>query len=100
MMIIPHHARRLLVRDRASSYPLLVHLQEGRLLAWLSLLYIVPSLGNLVLLYVLAFARVEGGAGAARWPGSRPYPPPSLPPPLPPQRIELRITARPGRAMR
>ena len=47
---------------------------------WLSLLCIIPSLGTLVLLYVLAFAewKVMPAPQAA-------YPPPYPPPPQPPQ---------------
>jgi hypothetical protein len=51
---------------------------------WLSLLCIVPSLGTLVLLYVLAFAqwKVMPIPQMAYVP---PYPQPPLPPQLPPQ---------------
>ncbi len=50
---------------------------------WLALLCIIPSLGTLVLLYVLAFAewRVVP-AQQAYWPPQPPYPPQ---PPVPPQ---------------
>lgn len=50
---------------------------------WLSLLCIIPSLGTIVLLYVLAFAdwKVVPAPLAAYPP---PYPPPP-PPPYPPQ---------------
>jgi hypothetical protein len=46
---------------------------------WLSLLCLIPSLGTLVLLYVLAFAewKVIPAPQAA-------YPPPYPPPPMPP----------------
>jgi len=49
---------------------------------WLSMLCLIPSLGTLVLLYVLAFAewKVVPAPQAAFPP---PYPPP--PPPYPPQ---------------
>ena len=49
---------------------------------WLSLLCIIPSLGTLVLLYVLAFAEWKGPAPLAAYPP--PYPPPPQPP-YPPQ---------------
>jgi len=50
---------------------------------WLALLCVVPSLGTLVLLYILAFAewKVVPSPQAAAFPP--PYPPP--PPPYPPQ---------------
>ncbi len=51
---------------------------------WLALLCILPSLGTLVLLYVLAFAEWKVvPAPQAAWPPQPPYPPPA--PPLPPQ---------------
>jgi uncharacterized membrane protein YhaH (DUF805 family) len=51
---------------------------------WLSLLCLIPSLGTLVLLYVLAFAdwKVIPAPMAAYPP---PYPPPPPPPPYTPQ---------------
>ena len=50
---------------------------------WLSLLCIMPSLGTLVLLYVLAFAEWKVvPAPQASWP-QPPYPQPPLPPPAP-----------------
>jgi hypothetical protein len=49
---------------------------------WLSLLCIIPSLGTLVLLYVLAFAEWKAPASLAAYPP--PYPPPPQPP-YPPQ---------------
>jgi hypothetical protein len=55
---------------------------------WLALLCIIPSLGTLVLLYVLAFAEWKVvPAPQAYWPPPQPYPPqPPYPqPPLPPQ---------------
>ena len=53
---------------------------------WLALLCIIPSLGTLVLLYVLAFAewKVVPAPQPAYWPPQPPYPPQ---PPLPPQRL-------------
>jgi len=50
---------------------------------WLSLLCIIPSLGTLVLLYVLAFAEWKvGPAPLAAYPPA--YPPPPQPP-MPPR---------------
>jgi hypothetical protein len=51
---------------------------------WLALLCLVPSLGTLVLLYILAFAdwKVAPSPQAGLYPP--PYPPPP-PPPYPPQ---------------
>ena len=58
-------------------------LKKAGFTPWLSLLCILPSLGTLVLLYVLAFAdwRVIP-ALHAYWPPQPPYPPQ---PPAPPQ---------------
>ena len=51
---------------------------------WLSLLCIVPSLGTLVLLYILAFAEWKVlPAPQAAYPPA--YPPPPQPPPYTPQ---------------
>jgi hypothetical protein len=51
---------------------------------WLSLLCLIPSLGTLVLLYVLAFAEWKViPAPMAGYPP--PYPPPPPPPPYTPQ---------------
>ena len=49
---------------------------------WLSLLCIIPSLGTLVLLYVLAFAEWKTPGTAVAY--QPPYPPPP-PPPYPPR---------------
>jgi len=50
---------------------------------WLSLLCLIPSLGTLVLLYVLAFA--DWKVVPALQPGYPPPYPPPPPPPYPPQ---------------
>lgn len=52
---------------------------------WLSLLCLIPSLGTLVLLYILAFAdwKVTPLTQQAGW--APPYPPQPPYPPLPPQ---------------
>ncbi len=51
---------------------------------WLSMLCVIPSLGTLVLLYVLAFSDWKVvPAPQAAWPPQPPYPP--QPPPFPPQ---------------
>ena len=53
---------------------------------WLSLLCIVPSLGTLVLLYILAFAQWKAvPAPQVAWVPQPPYPPQPPQPPLPPQ---------------
>jgi uncharacterized membrane protein YhaH (DUF805 family) len=53
---------------------------------WLALLCILPSLGTLVLLYVLAFAEWKVvPAPQAVWPPYPPVPPPPPAPPLSPQ---------------
>jgi len=55
---------------------------------WLALLCIVPNLGTLVLLYILAFADWKVvPAPQTFWPPQPPYPPPPSPqePPAPPQ---------------
>ena len=54
---------------------------------WLSLLCLVPSLGTLVLLYVLAFAewKVTPAPQAGLQPPYPPYPPTPPPPPYTPQ---------------
>lgn len=55
---------------------------------WLALLCIVPTIGLLVLLYVLAFADWKVvPAPQTYWPPQPPYPPPPYPPapPAPPQ---------------
>jgi hypothetical protein len=54
-------------------------LKKAGFTPWLSLLCIIPSLGTLVLLYVLAFAQWKVvPAPQAAWPQA-------VPPPLPPQ---------------
>jgi uncharacterized membrane protein len=54
---------------------------------WLSLVCIVPTLGTLVLLYVLAFAewKVMPVPPQAYWPPQPPYPPQPPAPPVAPQ---------------
>ncbi|HUA99904.1 MAG TPA: hypothetical protein VMA34_16340 [Terracidiphilus sp.] len=54
---------------------------------WLSLCCLLPTLGLLVLLYVLAFAdwKVAPLPPQAYWPPQPPPPPPVPPAPLPPQ---------------
>jgi hypothetical protein len=63
--------------------PCWIILKKAGFSPWLALLCIVPSLGTLVLLYVLAFAqwKVVPAPQVAFMPP--PYPPPQ--PPLPPQ---------------
>ena len=57
-------------------------LKKAGMSPWLSLLCILPSLGTLVLLYVLAFAewKVAPIPQTAWQPPQPPYPPPPLPP--------------------
>jgi len=63
--------------------PCWIILKKAGFTPWLALLCIVPSLGTLVLLYVLAFAQWKVvPAPQAAWP---PIPPPPPAPPLPPQ---------------
>ena len=52
----------------------LVHLQESRILPWLSLLNIIP-LGNLILIYVLAFADWKVMPAPQAMAAQPPYPP-------------------------
>jgi hypothetical protein len=51
---------------------------------WLSLLCLIPSLGILILIYVLAFAQWKV-VPAPQMAYPPPYPPPPVPPQLPPQ---------------
>jgi len=64
--------------------PCWIILKKAGFTPWLALLCIVPSLGTLVLLYVLAFAQWKVvPAPQAAWPPAIPPPPPQ--PPLPPR---------------
>jgi protein-S-isoprenylcysteine O-methyltransferase Ste14 len=59
-------------------------LKKAGLTPWLSMLCIIPSLGTLVLLYILAFTDWNVvPAPQPVWPPRPPYTPP--PPPFPPQ---------------
>ncbi len=56
-------------------------LRKAGMSPWLSLLCLFPSLGVLVLLYVLAFAEWKVvPAPQPGWPPQPPYPPPQYPP--------------------
>jgi uncharacterized membrane protein YhaH (DUF805 family) len=60
-------------------------LKKAGFTPWLSLLCLIPSLGTLVLLYVLAFSEWKGAPGPqAGWQPRPPYPPPPQGP-FPPQ---------------
>jgi flagellar basal body-associated protein FliL len=60
-------------------------LKKAGFTPWLSLLCLIPSLGTLVLLYVLAFSEWRvAPAPQAGWQPRPPYPPPP-PGPYPPQ---------------
>ena len=63
--------------------PCWIILKKAGFTPWLALLCIVPSLGTLLLLYILAFAQWKVvPAPQAAWP---PIPPPPPTPPLPSQ---------------
>ena len=64
--------------------PCWIILKKAGFTPWLALLCIVPSLGTLVLLYVLAFAQWKVmPVPQIAW--QPPVPPPQPAPPLPPQ---------------
>lgn len=63
-------------------------LKKAGFTPWLSLVCLIPSLGILVLLYILAFAEWKVvPAPQQGWAPPPPYPPPPYPPqpPIPPQ---------------
>jgi hypothetical protein len=80
MMFIPFFMMIMLISIVIVMVPCWFILKKAGFTPWLSLLCIVPSLGTLVLLYVLAFAewKVLPAPQAA-------YPPPYPPPPIPPR---------------
>jgi hypothetical protein len=83
MMIVPIMLIVFLVVVAVLMIPCWIILKKAGFTPWLALLCIVPSLGTLVLLYVLAFAQWKAvPAPRAAWP---PIPPPPPAPPLPPQ---------------
>jgi hypothetical protein len=60
-------------------------LKKAGFTPWLCLLCLIPSIGLLVLLYVLAFAEWKVvPAPQAGWQPTPPYPPPPQPPYMPP----------------
>lgn len=59
-------------------------LKKAGFTPWLSLLCIIPTLGTLVLLYVLAFAEWKV-APVPQYAWQPPIPPPPAPPAMPPQ---------------
>ncbi|MGB7264294.1 MAG: hypothetical protein WBC92_02200 [Terracidiphilus sp.] len=82
MMIIPIMFVGFLVVVALLMVPCWFILKKAGFSPWLSLLCIVPSLGTLVLLYVLAFGewKVVPVPQVAWQPPQPPYPPPPLPP--------------------
>lgn len=83
MMIIPMMMIGYVVVVALVMVPCWFILKKAGFSPWLSLLCIVPSLGTLVLLYILAFADWKViAAPQAMYPPAYPPPPP---PPYPPQ---------------
>ncbi len=82
MMIIPIMFVGFVVVVALLMVPCWFILKKAGFSPWLSLLCIVPSLGTLVLLYVLAFGewKVVPVPQVAWQPPQPPYPPPPLPP--------------------
>jgi len=87
MMIIPIIMVGYLVAVALLMIPCWFILKKAGFSPWLALLCIVPSLGTLVLLYVLAFAQWKVvPAPQPGWIAQPPMPPPYPPqPPLPPR---------------
>ncbi len=82
MAILPF---MILVGVAIVMVPCWLILKKAGFSPWLALLCVVPSLGTLVLLYVLAFADWKVvPAPQSYWPPQPPYPPPPYPP-APPQ---------------
>jgi hypothetical protein len=79
MAIIPLFGLFMLIGIAIVMIPCWFILKKAGFSPWLSLLCLIPSLGTLVLLYILAFAdwKVIPAPQAA-------YPPPYPPPPYPP----------------
>jgi hypothetical protein len=83
MMIVPLMLIGYLVVVVILIIPLWFICKKAGFTPWLSLLCIIPSLGTLVLLYVLAFAQWKVvPVPQTGWVPQPPYPPQ---PPLPPQ---------------
>jgi len=81
MAVIPLIGIFMLIGIAIVMIPCWFILKKAGFSPWLSLLCLIPSLGTLVLLYVLAFAewKVIPAPLAAGYPPS-PYPPPPQPP--------------------
>ncbi len=79
MMILPIMAAFYLIVVALVMVPCWFILKKAGFTPWLALLCILPSLGTLVLLYVLAFAEWK----VVPAPQLAAYPPP-VPPPYPP----------------
>ena len=97
MMIIPIMLVFYLIVIALVMVPCWFILKKAGFSPWLSLLCIVPSLGTLVLLYVLALPSGRW-CRCRKWPGSLPFRRPP-PPPLPPQVVRPHAPGRRG-AMR
>ncbi len=80
MMLIPMMMVGYIIVVALVMVPCWFILKKAGFSPWLSLLCIVPSLGTLVLLYILAFAewKVIPSAQVAAYPPA--YPPPPYPP--------------------
>jgi uncharacterized membrane protein YhaH (DUF805 family) len=78
MTIVPIMLVLYLVAVAVLMIPCWMILKKAGFSPWLALLCIIPSLGTLVLLYVLAFAqwKVVPAPQAAGWPPPVPPPPP------------------------
>jgi uncharacterized membrane protein YhaH (DUF805 family) len=84
MTIVPIMLVLYIVVVAILMIPCWMILKKAGFSPWLALLCIIPSLGTLVLLYVLAFAQWKVvPAPQAAWPPAVPPPPPQ--PPLPPR---------------
>jgi hypothetical protein len=84
LWIVPFVLVFMLLIIAVLMIPCWIILKKAGFTPWLALLCIVPSLGTLVLLYVLAFAQWKVvPAPQLAWSPGVPPPPPA--PPLPPQ---------------
>ena len=80
MLLIPMMAIGYIIAVALFAVPCWFILKKAGFSPWLALLCIVPTLGTLVLLYILGFAEWKVGPS----PQAGLYPPP-YPPPPPPQ---------------
>lgn len=79
MAVIPLFGLFMLIGIAIVMIPCWFILKKAGFSPWLSLLCLIPSLGTLVLLYVLAFAEWKVPPPMAAYPVP-PYPPPPQPP--------------------